>query len=201
MSRATVWPLLLAAATLGCQRPIAVPTQYYAVVSSPSVQAAQPTGLKLAVRPFDAVTIYRDRVAYRSADHVLTYYDKAQWAEPVAATVTRAIADGLLESGAFADVGSSLDMGRPELILLGEVRRYDEDRTGATPEAVCEVQLELREGSERALVWVGTVSARAPMPGSGPRALAGAMSQALTHAVEQAVPQIINATRQTTPAT
>jgi len=190
--------LTLSAAALlgGCVTTSYVPTERYVLDPQIAPHEAQPSGLTLGIRPFDAAQPYRQRMAYRTGDARLDYYDHAEWVEPARDSVTRALLDAIEATGRFGDVGLSHDVGAPDLLLIGHIRRFDEVRSESPWVAECEVRIELRRGIKREAVWTATLVGREPIedgrtsPEGDPSALAQAMSRAVADVAQRAAEEI-----------
>ncbi len=174
----------------GCLRADYVPTRFYTLTPEIAAPAAAPGEASVGVRTLDAARPYRDRMMYRDEADALQPYHGVEWAQQPRDAVTTALIDALKASGRFADVGRATDMMGPDFLLLGHIRRFEEDRATSPPEAVVEMALELRDGETRDGVWADSVTARVTMERSGPDALASAMSQAVGQAVEEAAAAI-----------
>ena len=161
----------------------------YAVDPGVAVEHAESTSRTLGVRPLTPARPYtKAKIIYRTDDYELGQYDCAEWAELPCDVVTRALIDALVASNRFNDVGNALDMTAPDLVLTGQLRRFDEIRS-ATGErkALCEMRLELRKGGEQGVLWAETLSAEAPIEGHGVAALPPAMGRAVGEIILRAV--------------
>ncbi len=177
---------VLIAAGAGCLRPEFTPTRLYALAPEISAPAAEPSGASLGVRPLDAARPYRERMMYRDETNALEPYYGVEWAESPRDAVTAALKDVLRDTGHFGDVGDATHMLGPDYLLMGVIRRFEEDRAASPPEAVIELRLELRDGAARTGIWSDTILVRTPMERPGPEALAAAMSEAVAEAVAEA---------------
>jgi ABC-type uncharacterized transport system auxiliary subunit len=187
--RYTVFVLAFAAA--GCFTTKYTPVVHLSIEPQPNVNPASTVDKSLGVRPLQPALPYKQDVVYRGSEHVIAYQQGVMWAELPRDTVTRALVDALTETKRFADVGDAADLRVPDLILTGQLRKFDEVRIADPWMAECEVRLELRAGIERRAVWAATLCAREPLAGNGPAALAAAMSRAVTRIVEQAAAAIV----------
>jgi len=129
-------------------------------------------------------------LVFRETDHQIGCYPNVEWAEMPRDTVTRALSDALIAMGRFKDIGNAADLRAPDLLLTGQLRKFDEVRTSDPWVAECEVRIEVREGIERRLVWAATLSVREPLERNDLAALAAAMSRAVARIVEQAAAEI-----------
>lgn len=182
--------LLLVLAAAGCFTVRYTPVVHLALDIHPAVAAAAPTGKSLGIRPLIPGLPYKQNVVYRESGHVLSYGENVNWAEAPREVVTRAVADALVATGRFADVGDAADLRSPDLVLTGQIRKFDEVHTAEPWAAECEVRLELRAGLERRAVWAKTLFASEPLPRHDPAGLAEAMGKAVTRVAEQAAAAI-----------
>jgi hypothetical protein len=67
-------------------------------------------------------------------------------------------------------------MTRPDLLLTGELRIYQENRTVEPSMAEVEIRLELRQATEPGSLWAETLRETEPMKEATPSALAEAMT-------------------------
>lgn len=182
---------LCAAACLGPRNYVERAT--YTLRPQPSVDKAPPTGLALGVRPLESAESIRDDIAYREEDFRLRYYEGARWAESPRDTMTRVVKDALTASGRFSDVGDARDM-RPDLLLTGELREFEEVRAPEGRVALVSARLELRNIRDDRLVWADTLTSRMPVDGEGLGPLAAAMNRAVADIAERATVAIVGGT-------
>jgi len=149
---------------------------YYSVTPMITVEPVPCTGLTLGIRPLFSTHTYGTPMAYLDNNHQLGYQSRAEWAESPSHVVTRAIQDAIAESQQFADVGNAADMTRPDLLLTGELRIYQENRTVEPSMAEVEVRLELRQATEPGSLWAETLRETEPLKAPTPNALAEAMT-------------------------
>ncbi len=165
-------------------------TRHYALRPEIVVDAAERIDLTLGMRPLFASRVYGLPMAYLDSAHQMAYRDKAEWAEPPAAAVTRALNDALAATGRFADVGNAADMARPDLMLTGELRIFQENRTLNPPAAEIEARLELRPSRAPGALWAQTIQESIPIESDDPGAFAAAMNQALARLAARAANDI-----------
>ena len=192
MSRGTgiTLSLVLGLFVAGCFTPSFTRPRQFSIDPEIGLPQFEPTDQTVGIRALEFARLYRQPMVYRGPDHEIGYREDAEWAEPPRDLLTRALADALIATGRFRDVGNAADVRNPDFLLMGEVRRFDEDRTTTPWTAVCEVRLELRRGNSRDAVWSGTLAAQEPISGKNPSSLAAAMSQAVARVVEQAATRI-----------
>lgn len=185
--------LILALA--GCLAPrTVIPTRYYTLAPQLTVETADPLKKSLGYRPLDVAQPYDRRMAYLGENYVLGYRDGEEWSVKPGEAVTQALADALAASRHFQDVGNAAEMGPPDLMLTGKVRKFHENRTQSPWTAELEVRLELRDVSGNASVWADTLHVEVPLDKvKTANALAAAMSHAVSQVVQQAVAAMVNA--------
>jgi len=161
----------------GCLHgPVIEKIHYYAVTPIITVEPVLCTGLTLGIRPLFSTHTYGTPMAYLDDNHQLGYQSREEWAESPSHVVTRAIQDAIAASQQFADVGNAADMTRPDLLLTGELRIYQENRTVEPSMAEVEIRLELRQATEPGSLWAETLRETEPMKEATPSALAEAMT-------------------------
>ncbi len=189
--------LALTASLSGCLFPLSVtPTRHYIIDPKLHIEPAETLDLTLGFRPLAVAQPYDRRMAFVAPNHLLGYRPHEEWAEKPEDTATRAIADALIATKRFKDLGDASHMARPDLMLTGEIRKFHEDRTGARPMAVVEMRLELREARGNAERWADTLHAEIPIEGglkAKGNAVAAAMTQALAEVAEKAAAGISRA--------
>lgn len=189
--RRVLIPLLLLGvfASTGCIRPSITPTVRYTLKPEIAVEQAPPTERSLGIRRLRTSALYRTPILYAQG-HQIHPFPFAEWAMNPEDMVTRAITDALAATGRFRDVGDASNINRPELMLFGELRRFEADRDVNPVEAVCEVRLELRETFGTNLLWANTLTARVPLTEDRVAALPEAMSQAVAQIANTAAREI-----------
>lgn len=181
--------LLLAAGCLSA--PQIERIQYYTVTPKITVEKAKATDYTLGIRPLFSSRTYGPSMAYLDNDHQLGYQPRNEWAESPSVVVTRAINDALAATERFSDVGNAADMVRPDLILTGELRVYQEDRTLTPPQAELEVRLELRQTMMPGALYAETIKESEPLQDNTPAAFASAMNIAVSRFAERVAANLI----------
>ncbi len=189
MHRAGVFFLLATVTLGGCIRPSITPTVRYTLEPAIEVSAASGTDRTLGVRQLRAPILYRTPMLYKEGLQV-HQYAYAEWAMNPDSMVTRAIIDAIAATKRFHDVADASSVNRPELMLVGELRRFEADRDVNPPEAVCEVRLELRETFGTKLLWADTLTARVPLQEDHLPAIPQAMSEAVAQIANRAATEI-----------
>lgn len=189
MRTATLLALLLLVPLSGCIRRPPPPVLRYALEPAVSVPRVEATDRALGVRPLEAAMPYRLKVIFRDGLEIGEYRD-VEWAELPRDIVTRALLDTVAATGRFADVGSAPDVRRPNLLLLGELRRFDEVRTDGAWEAHVVVRLEVREALGPGVLWSEVLSAQVPLARNEVSALPDAMTRAVEDIVGRAAAAI-----------
>ena len=193
-------PLILLLSLPACLSPGEYdPIQYYDLRMDTEVsEAAESTGLKVAVRPLDYARAYKQSIVIRSENNQLIYDDFNRWVELPREIITRELVDTLLETRAFSDVAYSTDISGPNLLIQGELREFDWIKEG---EAVAEIRIDLRDRRSDALLWSDTLSARRPVTGDSASAFASAMSEAVAEILATAAAEIVAAAQAYEPET
>ena len=189
MRRITFIVTLAALAAAGCIRPDVRPTVSYIIEPEISVSSVSQTERTLGVRPLSAPVLYKRHMLYTRGLQVY-HYPHSEWAMNPEDVVTRAIMDAITATNRFSDVGDASDVNRPDLILVGELRRFEADRDATPPEAVCEIRLELRETFGTRLLWADTLVARVPLQDDAASAVPPAMSEAVSQVANEAATEI-----------
>lgn len=191
-SRRTLPTLVVSTLVLlsGCFGGQYTPTNYYAIAPEVSVDAAASAGLSLAVQALDYVRIYKERMVYRDGEHRMGYHELDRWAELPRDAVTRSLVDALALSKRFTDVGYTHEVPRPDLILTGEIREFDEIRTTEPWIARCSIHLLLRERAGETFLWSETLTATRELETKDADGLAAAMGGALADVIAEATRKI-----------
>jgi ABC-type uncharacterized transport system auxiliary subunit len=194
-----------------------VPVHYYILELAPAgpdgAKAAAParTGTRaLAVARLASPPAYGDRIFYSGQDCTAGYFESDRWVEPPAEMLTRALEQSLRAGGAARAVARESLLRDADLLLAGELVRFDIVRNARDTEAVCEIQLVLRDLRSRTVVWAETFAARRPvrrpaMPVAGPKvhamveAMNAAASEVIARAAE-AVSKVLAGLPDTPPA-
>ena len=179
---------LLGAGCIGINK--ATPPLRYVLEPKPQIAQAENSGRTLAVRPLEPARPYKQNVVYREGAE-MGIYTLLEWSELPSDAATRALIDALNASGRFKDVAKAIDVGVPDFILTGQLRKFDLVRDTEPWIAVCEIRLELREGAGRALIWAKTLTASEPLTTSDSSSLPAAMNAALSYVIEGAVTEIV----------
>ncbi|HRI89496.1 MAG TPA: ABC-type transport auxiliary lipoprotein family protein [Candidatus Hydrogenedentes bacterium] len=166
------------------------PPLRYVIEPKPAIAAVEKSEFSIAVRTLEAARPYKQNVVYREGEELGTY-STVEWSELPSDATTRAIVDALDASGRFKDVGSALDLASPDLILTGQLRRFDLVRDAEPWTAVCEIRLELRKSQGREPVWSRTLTAVEPLEAPNNAALPRAMNTALGRLIQEAVAAIV----------
>lgn len=173
-------PCLMLLLLAGClSAPDVERIHFYTVTPHIRVEKAPATEYTLGVRPLLSSRTYGPSMAYLDNENQLGYQQRHEWAETPSIVVTRAITDALAAAGRFADVGNAGDMVRPDLLLTGDLRVYQENRTEKPACAELEVRLELRQSLAPGALYAQTIKEKEPLREDTPQAFATAMNVAL----------------------
>ncbi|MBX7258038.1 MAG: ABC-type transport auxiliary lipoprotein family protein, partial [Candidatus Hydrogenedentes bacterium] len=124
-----VCALVALLAVAGCATRSYTPTVRYTLTPEVTVPKSEPSEMTLAVRPMETARPYGQAIVYLDANNELGQYENVEWAELPRDTVLRTLMDAVIATGRFADVGIAQNMSQPDLILTGQLRRFDLDRT------------------------------------------------------------------------
>ena len=194
--------VVVATATLGgCLTSTTIsPARYYTIQPSVVIEPLASSEKSLGIRPLLGAKPYKLAIAYTNADNRLAYFQNAEWADLPATMLNRALTDGLIRLGAFSQVDDAANMNRPNLILTGELRRFEADYNRETPAAVVEMICTVRDVESDTSVWQGYVTAETPLPAATEGAslsadarlatVADAMSTSVSTVVKQACEKI-----------
>jgi len=138
--------------------------------------------LELRLGRIEAAAHLEQRLAYRSSENELGYYDSWRWTEPPEAYLERALAQQLFEQYGLVHVVSGAAR-----TLDVELSSFEELRSGA-PRARVEVRLILRD-ERRSLLERTLRVERAIAPGS-PEEAPVRLTRALSAALDEAVGKI-----------
>lgn len=174
----------------GCLTHSYQPMLRYTIDPVIEVSKAEPTARTLGIRTIEADRPYTQKIRFRDPGHVLGQYSLREWAQSPRDVVTRAISDAIVATGRFKDVGDAAYLAQPDLILTGELRKFDEVRTTEPWTAECEVRLELRQSLGPNALWAATLSAQEPLKKKDLSSLAAAMSKAVARIAVEAAEEI-----------
>jgi len=179
--------LFVTLAAVGCGGATYTPTLDYLVDPALHVQKApNKTDISLGLRPLESANPGLKSMSYTEDGVTLQQYPNAQWADAPRDVVMRALSDALSMTGHFHDVGNAADMATPDWTLTGTLRKYYEDRSGKSPQAVCEISLDVRADNGAKPVYSAILKNTVPMEGDTPAEFAKAMEKAVADVAQQA---------------
>jgi ABC-type uncharacterized transport system auxiliary subunit len=176
----------------GCLTPSeAIVTDQYVITPQPqAAPVAEQLALTLGIRELEAARPYHISIARMESDGKLSYYNQSIWADYPAAAVTRALRDAIVRTNRFHDAGMAEQMARPDLMLVGYLTAFHEDRTVTPAQAVVAVRLELRQARGTALLWSADLRETEPLATTGAAGLTAAMTAAVERLITQAAGEI-----------
>jgi ABC-type uncharacterized transport system auxiliary subunit len=157
-------PFLLAACGLPARSH--VPVRYYNIEVAPSPSsspASRPTLKALAVARLSSPSRYRDRIFYRAKNHAAGYYEYDRWVEPPAELLTRIITRALQDARVARAVARETLLRHADLVLAGEVVRFDTVRDKRQWMAECEIHLVLKDIRTRTVLLAQRFAASHPV--------------------------------------
>jgi len=176
------------------------PERIYTLRAAPSspLHGAEPLDVRLSVaRPRVAPGLASERIAVRTGQHELDYYEGARWGDGAAVVVQSFLVDSLRQSGAFALVSSQAAPVAANYLLDLELRDFQAEQEGdAAPVArVAFVATLIEIGSRRALASFDVV-AEAPAAVNRLSAVVDAIERAAHEAATELTRRLENALRQ-----
>jgi len=178
--------LIVTLIAAGCLTPRFTPPTKYFLQPGVNVTAAQTLDKTLGIRPIVAARPYKQKIVYRDAGFVLGEYSAAEWAELPADVLTRVLTDAIVATHHYKDVGNAADLSAPDLILTGELRKFDIVRAAEPWKAECEVRLELRDAQQPQAIWADTLTESEPLERNDLAAVPAAMGRAVERVVKRA---------------
>ena len=182
--------LIMLSIAAGCATPRFTPPTKYFLAPDVKIAAAPALDKTLGIRPVIAARPYKQKIVYRDAGFVLGEYNTGEWAELPADVLTRALMDAIVATHHYKDVGNAADLSVPDLVLTGELRKFDVVRAAESWTAECEVRLELRDAQQPQAVWAETLNESEPLERNDLAALPAAMSHAVERVVKRAAEAI-----------
>lgn len=177
--------LLVALASCSSYRP----THYYAIDVEPTFEKEEnPLPLTVTVNSVRAPSRYQDQMVYRKSKYEMGFYELSEWIEPPAEMLTGAVSDALDASRLFRRVDALGIVSGSDLILLGELNRFDQVVEGEENFAECELLLELIRVENGEFVW--RHQARAKVKQGENESFAAAMSEAVSRVLTEAVSEM-----------
>ena len=108
------------------------------------------------------------------------------WSEPPEDSLTRALIEKLLSTGAFSDVGLSGDTSIPDFLIQGEITEFREDRSESGAMAVCTLKLDVRERDSGRLAHYGVFTEATPVSGGNVAELDAALETSARAVLDEA---------------
>jgi ABC-type uncharacterized transport system auxiliary subunit len=132
--------------------PHAVPTERAAI------------GCAITVQRFRADLILMDeRILYREGSDEVNFYEYNRWASPPADLATDFFVHRLKDSGAYARVSRHNERAPSDLMLRGQLHRFEEVDRGKEVFTSVSLELELTEAKTGASIWRGEAECTRPV--------------------------------------
>jgi ABC-type uncharacterized transport system auxiliary subunit len=161
-------PLLLAACGLTSRSH--VPIHYYTIempraapAKAPAAPAKAPAAKTLAIARLGSPSHYRDRIFYRDKERAAGYYENDRWVEAPADLLTRLLQRALQDAAVARTVASEALLHDADLLLAGELLRFDIVRDARDCVAECEVQIVLRDLRTRTVLLAQRLAVTKPV--------------------------------------
>jgi ABC-type uncharacterized transport system auxiliary subunit len=179
-----------------------VAVRYYTLQPDVQPPKGRPTPAvpALAVARLTAPSHYNDRIFYRKDDHTAGFYEYDRWVEPPAALVSRLLRQTLRDANVAEAVASDSLLRDADLLLTGELLRFDILRDTRDCSVECEVQLVIRDLRRREVLFAQRFHAQRPVPNPAvpmtrPKvsAMVGAMNEAVGEVLTQSTAAVAKA--------
>ena len=165
-----------------------LPTRYYAIDEKPPVvKASNAYPVALEVRALRAPSRYKDQMVYRTSKYQIGFNEFSQWVEPPGEMVMRALINGLNKAQLFQRVEPLGMIAVPDLILQGNVIRFDQVLGKKGKMADCEIELEIVPISGGRPIWKYAAKGMVEQEKAGADGFVPAMSAAVDEALSGAI--------------
>lgn len=167
---------------LGCGTSPPLPRdRYYAL--EPNTQG------RLAVEPITATLQVKDlaargflggrQILYRTSEQPLMVerYDGYLWDTPVPRALSAALAQAIRDAGLFGHVLIPADHARADVLLGGEVVRFEHRPTDRPPQVMAQLNLALVSAGDRHVLFTRAYSGEEPVTTDTPEAMAEAFNR------------------------
>ncbi len=184
--------LMLVLTLAGCGSPAPVkPDRFYALdPASLESPVGQPLPTVLLVNDLAARGFIGGRqIIFRTAESPLRVqrYQDLLWAEPVPRAIARGLADAIRAAGVFQTVIIPADRGRADLILSGEVERFEHLPTATPPRVQGRLNLTLVRADDRRSIQSRGYSGEEEVTGTTPEAMAEAFNRLTARLIAEVV--------------
>ncbi|NQT53642.1 membrane integrity-associated transporter subunit PqiC [bacterium] len=155
-------PLVLCGCGIPARPRIAV--RHYAL-GAPAIEAptAAPAVNALAIAPFDSPSHYTDRIFYRDKNNAAGHYAQDRWVAAPADMITRLVAQSLRQARVAQAVARERLLRDADLVLAGDLVRFEIVRDGRNCTAACELQLVIRDLRKHTVVFARSFAAEVPV--------------------------------------
>lgn len=133
-----------------------LPKTHFYVIDPPHAQSGTLSTIpkRIAVERFhSSEVLVNDRILYREGDNEVNFYEYQRWTSPPVDLVTNYISHRLKDSSAFTHVMTSRDIGKPDFLLRGRVRRFEEVDRGKQIAAEVALEADLVDAKTGLEVW------------------------------------------------
>ncbi len=119
------------------------------------------------------------QILYRTLEQplVVERYDLYLWDEPVPRALAAALTRAIRDTGRFRHVLIPADRAQADLLLGGEVARFEHRPTDCPPRVVAKLNLSLVKAGDRRSLWTRQYSAEEPVGADTPQAMAQAFNR------------------------
>ncbi|WP_240905540.1 ABC-type transport auxiliary lipoprotein family protein [Thiorhodococcus mannitoliphagus] len=119
------------------------------------------------------------QILYRFNDQplVVERYETYLWEEPVPRAFAAVLVSAIRDAGVFRHVLIPADPAKPDLLLGGEVERFEHRPTDAPPRVSAKLSLSLVRTDDRRSLWTRQYSGDEPVSADTPDAMAEAFNR------------------------
>lgn len=119
------------------------------------------------------------QILYRTREEplVVERYALYLWDEPIPRAFAAALVDAIRDAGLFRHVVIPADRARADLLLSGEVERFEHRPTDRPPRVLAEVSLSLVRADDRRSLWTRVYRGEEPVAGDTPDDMAEAFNR------------------------
>jgi ABC-type uncharacterized transport system auxiliary subunit len=156
------WLPAILLASLSC----GIPRTHYYTLDMPHIAQTQGTAIPrtLTIQRFRADLVLMDeRILYRESPDEVNFYEYHRWASPPADLATNYFIHRLKDSGVYSRVSGYNERAPSDLMLRGQLHRFEEVDRGKEVFASVALELELTEAGTSASLWRGEADCTRPL--------------------------------------
>jgi ABC-type uncharacterized transport system auxiliary subunit len=169
------------------------PIYYYRInYQMPESQAnSSPLPVTLGIRQFESDILYEeDRIVYRNSPYEVQYYHYRRWIAPPRKMAKEMLLDQFSSSGIFKQVISLPSASKPDYILHGKIKAFEEWDEDGSWYGLVTLSFELLKSETKEIVWKNTFSEKTPASKKEPVEVVKAISISMQQVVQKAITEI-----------